>query len=118
LVGRWYRVGTICRSALGHFGVVKFAPRISPRLHAEIERLADASLSAADITRAVGAKAEALGLRRPSYEQVRKLARAHRARPRRPPAAEVLLDEAFGVRPPGALLQHLVGMELPSTRSK
>jgi hypothetical protein len=98
--------------------MVKFAPRISLRLRALIERLADASLSAAEITRAVGTEAERLGLRRPSYEQVRKLVREHRARPRRPSAAEVLLDEAFHVRPSGAFLQHLVGMELPPPRHK
>jgi len=93
-----------------------FAPRISPRLRAEIERLADASLSAAEITRAVGAKAERLGLRRPSYEQVRKLAREHRRRPRPPSTTDVLLDVAFRVRPPNAIVSHLAGTDPPVRR--
>jgi hypothetical protein len=52
---------------------VYFAPRISRRLRAEIERLADGSQTAAEITRSVGSTAERLGLRRPSYQQVRAL---------------------------------------------
>jgi hypothetical protein len=96
---------------------VKFAPRISRRLLAEIERLAETPLPAADITRAVGAKAERLGLRRPSYEQVRKLVVDHRNRPRRPSTADVLRDVAFRVRPPEAILDHLAGTD-PPKRSK
>ena len=81
---------------------MEFAPRISPRLRAEIERLAETSLPAADITRAVGARAEDLRLRRPSYEQIRKLVVEHRNRPRYPSTTEVLLDVAFRVRAPGS----------------
>ena len=97
-------------------GPVKFAPRISPRLRAEIERLADGSLSAADITRTVGAKAEKLGLRRPSYEQVRKLVCEHRSRPRYPSTADVLLDVAFRVRLPDAIVNNLAGTDPPIRR--
>jgi hypothetical protein len=92
---------------------VDFAPRISPRLRAEIERLADTSANAAEITRRVGELAGRLGLRRPSYEQVRKLAREHRARPRPPSTAEVLLDVALRVRPPDAIVSHLAGTDPP-----
>jgi hypothetical protein len=95
---------------------MKFAPRISYRLRAEIERLAETDLSAAEITRAVGAKAERLGHGRPSYEQVRKLVQEHRGRPRYPSSADVLLDIAFRNRPPDALLKHLAGIETPFRR--
>jgi hypothetical protein len=70
-------------------------------------------MSAADITRAVGAHAESLGRCRPSYEQVRKLVREHRARPWRPSTAEVLLDVALRVRPPDAIVSHLAGNDPP-----
>jgi hypothetical protein len=95
---------------------MKFAPRISPRLRAEIERLAETSLPAADITRAVGAKAEQLRLNRPSYEQVRRLVVEHRNRPRYPSTTEVLLDVAFRVRPPDAVTKHLAGLDPPAKR--
>ena len=99
-----------------HGWTVHFAPRISRRVRAEIERLADRSMTPAEITRSVGITAEALGLRRPSYEQVRALAREHRNRPRRASTADVLLDIAFRVRPPDALLDHLAGTSTPVRR--
>jgi hypothetical protein len=61
---------------------VKFAPRIAERVRSEIERLAVAPLTPAEITRIAGATAEELGFRRPSYEQVRVLVRDYRARRR------------------------------------
>jgi hypothetical protein len=61
--------------------VVSLAPRISPRLVAELERLDNGKRSIADITRAVGAHAERLGLMRPSYEQVRTLVHVKRSPP-------------------------------------
>jgi hypothetical protein len=93
-----------------------FAPRISPRLKAEIERLAESSASAAEITRAVGDLAERLRLPRPSYEQVRKLARERKARPRAPSTAEVLMDVALRIRPPDAIVSHLAGSDPPKRR--
>jgi len=93
-----------------------FAPRISRRLRAEIERLAERSLTAAEITRSVGVTAEQLGLRRPSYQQVRTLVCEHRARPRNPSTADVFLDVAFRVRPPDAILEHLAGRSAPIRR--
>jgi hypothetical protein len=85
--------------------VVKFAPRISLQLRAHIERLAESSLSAAEITREVGKTAEGLGQTRPSYEQVRTLVREVRRRPKSPSTADVLLDIAFRAKPADALLR-------------
>ena len=118
LLGLWERhgFGTISGPASGTVQSMKFAPRISPRLRAEIERLAEGRLSAAEITRAVGAKAERLGLRRPSYECVRRLVREHRSRPRYPSTTDVLLDIAFRARPPDALLTHVAGTDAPLRR--
>ena len=50
---------------------MEFAPRITDRVRNQIERLAEAPLTAAEITRIAGATAEELGFRRPSYQQVR-----------------------------------------------
>lgn len=87
-----------------------FAPRISPRLRDEIDRLAGQPLRAADICRAVGKTADELGFRRPGYEQVRRLAKESRRRPRRISTGEVLLDVALRVRPPDAFLKHVAGV--------
>ncbi|HEY6836130.1 MAG TPA: hypothetical protein VI142_06625 [Gaiellaceae bacterium] len=95
---------------------MKFAPRISPQVRAQIERLAERSLSAAEITRAVGDGAERLGQTRPSYEQVRALVREVRRRPRQPSTADVLLDVAFRVRHPNAVAEHLAGLSPPIRR--
>jgi hypothetical protein len=75
----------------------------------EIERLAESRLTSAEICRRVGEKTELLGAPRPSYERVRELVCEIRRRPRRPSTTEILLDEAFRVRPPGAVLRHLTG---------
>lgn len=54
------------------------SPRIQPWLVALVERLAEHGLPAAEITRLVGAEAAELGVVRPSYESVRRLAAASR----------------------------------------
>ncbi len=87
-----------------------FAPRISPRLRSEIERLAGKPYRSAEICREIGEAAERLGLRRPSYEQVRHLVRESRRRPRHTTTGEVLVDIAFRVRHPDALVEHLAGI--------
>jgi hypothetical protein len=87
-----------------------FAPRISPRLRSELERLAAKPCSSAEICRAVGETAERLDLRRPSYEQVRALVRETRRRPRTVTTGEVLLDIAFRVRHPDAFIEHVSGV--------
>jgi hypothetical protein len=87
-----------------------FAPRISPRVRSEVERLAAKPYSSADICREVGETAERLGLRRPSYERVRALVRELRRRPRAVTTGEVLLDIAFRVRHPDAFIEHVSGV--------
>ena len=68
------------------------APRIDERLRQFIAGSA-ATDTAAEITRAVGALAWTLGLVRPSYEQVRVLARAADAPP--PPPRRAAVDVAI-----------------------
>ena len=91
----------------------RFAPRLSPRLVSEIERLADDGLPAAEIVRRVGETASVLGLPRPSYERVRVLVRTRRERPWRATTAGVVFDVAMRVRPPMALADHLGGIGVP-----
>jgi hypothetical protein len=74
------------------------------------ERLDDGKLGYAELTRRLGAEAERLGVPRPSYEQVRAVARRGREiGAARPGTAEVLLDLATRARPPEALADHLAG---------
>ncbi len=75
----------------------------------EIVRLSKKRLTAAQITRRVGAKAADDGLPRPSYERVRLLVHEARERALEPSTADVLLDVAFRVRPPDAIGAHLAG---------
>jgi|SRR5919198_6547726 hypothetical protein len=91
----------------------RFAPRVSPRLLREIERLAAEDLSSAEIGRRVGDAAACLGLPRPSYERVRTLVRDIRRRPWQPTAGEVVTDVAFGVRPYEALHDYAFGIPIP-----
>ena len=83
-----------------------FAPRTDVRLIAAIERLDDSVVRIAETNRRVGLVAEALGLPRPSYEQVRRTIHEARRRGRRPTTGGVLLEIAFRVRPPAALGEH------------
>jgi hypothetical protein len=85
------------------------APRIDSRLVAAIECLDDASVRIAETNRRVGEVAEALGLARPSYEQVRKIVHEIRHLGPRVGPGQVLLDIAFRVRPPTAFGDYLVG---------
>jgi hypothetical protein len=93
--------------------MVASAPRIDSRLVAAIERLDDRFVPIAETNRRVGLVAEALGLTRPSYEQVRVVVHDARRRGRRPTTGDVLLDIAFRVRPPTALGEHLAGVLPP-----
>jgi hypothetical protein len=79
------------------------------RLVAAIPRLDVPGGPIAETSRRLGALAETLGLPRPSYEQVRVLVHAFRAR--RPSSAlgDVLLDISFRAAPPEALLEFLAG---------
>jgi len=98
---------------------VKFAPRITDRVRTEIERLAVAPLTPAEITRIAGATAEELGFRRPSYQQVRVLVRDYR-QPRRELAEDLRETGEFVVdylyRP--GRYQHSFAVALPRRRRK
>ncbi len=93
--------------------MVPLAPRISPRLVAEVERLADGRHSIAEICRRVGSAADRLGLARPSYERIRVLVHAHRRRRAGPDTVDVLVDVMSRGRPPQALLDHIAGVGVP-----
>lgn len=88
-----------------------FAPRISMRLLDEIDHLALRHERPADICRAVGERAEEQGLRRPSYELVRRHVRRAQRRPRRVSTAKVLVDVALRLEHPDAVIQHVSGTQ-------
>jgi hypothetical protein len=85
------------------------APRIGPTLLAVIERLDDESVPIAEVHRRVAAVASHLAYPRPSYQQTRVLVHEHRRRGLAPTAGQLLLEVAFRVRPPEALLELLTG---------
>lgn len=89
------------------------APRISPRLLEAIVRFDKPSRPIAETSRRVGREAERLGLPRPSYERVRELVHMMRRIQRGPTTASVLLDVAFRLRPPEAVLDHISGVGVP-----
>jgi hypothetical protein len=88
---------------------VRSATRLTPTLVDLVERLAGKDLSAADIHRAVGAKAAELGVPRPSYERTRQLVYELRLEPLVPGWGDVLSDVAFRVRPIHAIEQKATG---------
>jgi hypothetical protein len=61
-------------------GVVALAPRYDPRLVRVLYALDDRTVPIAELCRQLGDIAEALGLIRPSYVHVRRVAMAERAR--------------------------------------
>jgi len=87
------------------------APRIDHRLLGIIER--GTGEAAADLTRTIGAAAEALGLARPSYEQVRTLLRRAQTERSEVTTVEVLLEIALRTRPAYDLRNWLYGDALP-----
>jgi hypothetical protein len=97
--------------------MLRFAPRLSPRLLEAIARLDDPSLPIAEVCRRVGGEAAEVGLPRPSYERIRVLVHALRSARRhlhrRPSTASILLDVALRVRPPDAVLDHVSGVGVP-----
>jgi hypothetical protein len=93
--------------------VLAFAPRISPRLLQALARLDDRRLPIAEINRRLGAEAERLGLRRPSYQRVRELVHQLRRFRRGPSTGQVLFEISMRARPPGALLDHVSGIGVP-----
>ncbi len=88
-----------------------FAPRLHPRLHAELARLDDPNAPIADTYRRLTAYARTHKLYRPSYEHVRRLVhllRRLRRHAGRRSTARVLFEVAYNVRPPTALMDHLL----------
>jgi hypothetical protein len=90
--------------------VLSFAPRIGRRLLDEIERQSERSVPIAEMNRCVGETAIALGLNRPSYEQVRVLIHAARRLRKQAPASvsTVAIDVAFRAKPPEAIFFRLL----------
>jgi hypothetical protein len=93
--------------------VVRIAPRVDERLVAAVGRYAEDKVPIAETCRRVGSLADHLGLTRPSYEEVRRLVHGLRKGKRAPSTGDVLLDVAFRVRPPTAVLDHMAGRSLP-----
>ena len=89
--------------------MLSFAPRIPRRLLDEIDRQSRRSVPIAEMNRCVGRAAAAMGVYRPSYEQVRVLVHvARRLRRGAPtPVSTVALQVAFRVKPPEAILLRL-----------
>jgi hypothetical protein len=85
-----------------------FAPHVDVRLVAAVERLDDRAVPIAETYRRLRVVARALGLFRPSYEQVRRLIHLARRRGPYPSAGSVLLETALRTRPPAALVDYLV----------
>jgi hypothetical protein len=90
--------------------VVAQAPRIDERLVGALARVDDRSVPIAEINRRVGLVAEGLGLKRPSYQQVRVILHELRSRRRSPNFGKTLLDISFRTRPPTALIDDLAGV--------
>ena len=91
--------------------MTSFAPRLSPRLLAALERLDDGAMPIAELRRRLGAEADRLGEPRPSYERVRTLAHELRALRSGPTLGGVLWDVTWRVRSPDAVLKHLAGTD-------
>ncbi len=97
--------------------MTRFAPRLPQRLHDVVERESKRRVPIAEICRRVGAEAEASGLPRPSYEEVRRLVhRYRRFRTSKPSTTRIVADVVFRVRRPEALVDHLAGLTTPRRR--
>jgi hypothetical protein len=89
---------------------------MSPRLLAAISRLDDERLPIAEVCRRVCAEADRLGLPRPSYQRVRVIVHEERRLRAQVTTGDVLLDVAFRVRPPEAVLDQISGVGAPRLR--
>lgn len=98
--------------------MVTSAARISDRLYKRLEKLDDPGIPIAETYRRVAGEAERLGLTRPSYERIRVLVHQSRRWKRNsgPSTTSVLIDVAFRVRPPEAVLDQLSGIGVPTRR--
>ena len=83
------------------------APRLDPRLLAALDALSGERVPIAEIARRIGAKADQLGVTRPSYQRVRELVHVRR-RATGPAAADIVLDVAVRARPIADLGQVIV----------
>jgi hypothetical protein len=95
-----------------------FAPRIRTELVEALVRYDEPGRPIAETYRRVGNEADRLGFTRPSYQRVRELVHESRRirRNRGPSMASVLVDVAFRVRPPEAVLDQLAGVGVPEVR--
>jgi len=89
--------------------MARAAIRFTPGLLDVVREGAKGSRSIADVWRLVGDEAERLGSARPRYERVRILVHEYRRLTAGPTTAEILLDVAFRVRPPDALVDRVTG---------
>jgi hypothetical protein len=96
----------------------RLAARVTDRLYERLVKLDDGSRPIAETYRRVAAEAERMGLTRPSYERIRVLVHQSRRwkRSRGPSTTSVLVDVAFRVRPPEAVLDQLSGIGVPTRR--
>jgi hypothetical protein len=94
--------------------MTRIAGRLTPQLAAELVAIDDGRLPVAEVNRRLGEAAERLGLQRLSYERVRTLVgELRRSRLRLgPTTTEVLRDIAWRARPPQALFDHLLGLDV------
>jgi hypothetical protein len=98
--------------------VVRLAARVPDRLYKRLVKLDDERVPIAETYRRVAAEAERLGLTRPSYERIRVLVHESRRwrRSKGPSTSSVLVDVAFRLRPPEAVLDHISGVGVPTLR--
>ena len=92
------------------------APRIRRELVEAVVRFDDRSRPIAETCRRVGAEADRLGFTRPSYQRIRELVHESRRIRRGPSTASVLVDVAFRLRPPEAVLDQLSGIGVRDLR--
>jgi hypothetical protein len=98
---------------------VRFASHFSPRLLDEVDRLSEQSVPIAEINRRVGAKAQRLGVTKPSYERVREL--VHEARDLRRgyvSALEIFVDVATRTQSPRAYFKLITLPPKPRLRDR
>ena len=90
---------------------MRFAASIDPTLRKYLNGLArDRTLSVAEINRQVGERAEALGVRRPSYAGVRLLVGDVRMLPDEPSWAELAWSVAWREKHPDVLIDKYAGL--------
>jgi hypothetical protein len=88
---------------------MEFAAQVEGRLRAEIEKIARQKRPIAELNREIGARAEALGLTRPSYARVRQVVLEVRDTVEIPSWGELLVDVDLRLRSPMILLDKLGG---------